>query len=139
MSEKGGSSLVQVVIALITVLGSLGVAYITTGYQFKKELQAAQSEVTYLKTQGQKIDAKQSEVEQRIAELTKLLNDAEAKNTQLQDQLVTKNNELEQKLAALHNEIEQSKQDITVAKNGAIGDINQARIKAMSTMVKPTQ
>jgi len=38
MSEKSSSGILQVAIALIGILGSLGVAFITTGYQFKEEL-----------------------------------------------------------------------------------------------------
>jgi hypothetical protein len=82
MSEKGSSGVIQIVIALITVLG---VAYITTGAKFQSELQSAKVDINKfskdldeMKKSAQGIDAKltsqQSAVEKRIAELqTQLL------------------------------------------------------------------
>jgi chromosome segregation ATPase len=48
MSDFGGSTVVQISIALIGLLASLGWAYITTGAEFKSQLTRNQSAVTAL-------------------------------------------------------------------------------------------
>ena len=87
MPEKGSSNSVQIIIAsfqiiiaLIGLAGAIGAAIITTGYQFKNELDHAKVDVDTLKSQGQNINAKQGEIDQNIAKLEKQLSDAEAKN-----------------------------------------------------------
>jgi septal ring factor EnvC (AmiA/AmiB activator) len=133
MSDKSTSGIVQVAIALIGVLGSLGVAYVTTGATFKKELQENVKGV-------EKLTSEQTQVDQRIAEMKKQVADAESKNLELQQQVsqaVSKNNELEQNMVALKSDIEASKQEVTKTKNEAIEGISNARIKALSTIAHP--
>jgi septal ring factor EnvC (AmiA/AmiB activator) len=136
MSEKGSSGIIQVAIALIGVLGSLGVAYITTGAKFQSELQAARVDINKfskdldeMKKSAQDIDAKltsqQGAVEKRIAELQTQLLAAENKNKEFQDQL-----------ASLRTAIETSKQEVNTTANNAIKEINAARIRRNS-LVQP--
>jgi septal ring factor EnvC (AmiA/AmiB activator) len=136
MSEKGSSGIIQVAIALIGVLGSLGVAYITTGAKFQSELQAARVDINKfsgdldeMKKSAQDIDAKltfqQGAVEKRIAELQTQLLAAENKNKEFQDQL-----------ASLRTAIETSKQEVNTTANNAIQEINAARIRRNS-LVQP--
>jgi predicted nucleic acid-binding Zn-ribbon protein len=139
MSEKSSSGIIQMAIALIGILGSLGVAYITTGYQFKEELHKAQVNVNDLQKQGQDIHAAQTDVSGQISNLKKLLSDADAKNSALQEQLVAKNGELQKRLETLTAEIEKSKTDINSSKTAAIGEINNARVKAITMLARPPQ
>jgi septal ring factor EnvC (AmiA/AmiB activator) len=137
MPEKSASSgIIQVAIALIGVLGSLGVAYITTGAKFKSEVDEArvkiteaQKDVGELKKSAQDIDAKltsqQGAVEKRIAELQTQLLAAESKNKEFQDQL-----------ASFRTSIESSKQEVNTTATKAIKEINMARIRG--TMERPT-
>ena len=125
--ERGLSGLVQIAIAAIGVIGSLGVAWITTGAKFESELKENQNSVVTLRkdvnqmsgTLNPMIDTlgrKQSEVDQKITELNGLLQATTDKNA-----------ELERNLAALQGQIETAKasnQALTAASAAANNQIN---------------
>ena len=144
MPEKGPSNLIQIfiasfqiIIALIGLAGAIGAAIITTGYQFRNELDHAKVDVDTLKTQGQNITAKQSEVDQNITKLGKLLDDAAAKNAQLENALTTKNKELQDSLNTLREEVEKSKNEINTTKVNAIQAIENVKRRGLDQVVPP--
>ena len=126
--EKGISGFVQIAIAVIGVLGSLGVAWITTGAKFESELKENQASVNTLRTDVNQISGtinpvidtlgkKQAEVDQKISELTGLLQTATEKNS-----------ELERNLASIQAKIDSaqtSTQALTNASQTAQQRINQ--------------
>jgi chromosome segregation ATPase len=97
MSEGNTSSgLVQVAIALIGVVGSLGVAWITTGTKFESELSRSQETIVSLRQQVDQLNStfkptiesltrQQDEANKKIGELSELLKATEGKNTELQN------------------------------------------------------
>lgn len=106
VAEKVGSGIVQIAIALIGVIGSLGVAYITTGAKFKSEVDDASLRIASLsKEVGEskniaqelqtKLSTQQGEVEKRIAELRQQLSSAESKNTEFQQKLDSLRNDID--------------------------------------------
>jgi peptidoglycan hydrolase CwlO-like protein len=125
--ERGLSGFVQIAIAAIGVIGSLGVAWITTGAKFESELKQNQESVVTLRkdvsqmsgTLNPMIDTlgrKQSEVDQKITELNGLLQATTDKNA-----------ELERNLAALQVQIDNAKasnQALTAASAAANNQIN---------------
>jgi chromosome segregation ATPase len=125
--EKGISGLVQIAIAAIGVIGSLGVAYITTGAKFESELKEIQNSVVTLRGDVNRMSGtlnpmietlgkKQSEVDQKITELNGLLQATTDKNA-----------ELERNLATLQAQIETAKasnQALTAASAAANSQIN---------------
>jgi chromosome segregation ATPase len=125
--EKGISGLVQIAIAAIGVIGSLGVAYITTGAKFESELKENQNSVVTLRGDVNRMSGtlnpmietlgkKQSEVDQKITELNGLLQATTDKNA-----------ELERNLATLQAQIETAKasnQALTAASAAANSQIN---------------
>jgi predicted nucleic acid-binding Zn-ribbon protein len=135
MSDRGSSGIVQVVIAFITVIGSLGVAYITTGKTFESEVNQAKLRIEELQKQSaaanalaeevrEKLLKQEGQVEQRMADLKSQLD--------LVDQ---KNGEFQQLLASLKEEVESSKQNVNNTATDAINRINAARTRAMTERV----
>lgn len=97
--EKSSSGLVQVAMTLITVAGSLGVAWITTGAKFESELNKSQETVNALRQQVEQFN---STIKPTIESLTKQQDEANKKITELSDLLKTaadKNAELQQNLS----------------------------------------
>lgn len=93
-AEKSSSGLLQVVIALIGVAGSLGVAWLTTGAKFESELNISKETVNSLRQQIDQfkptidsLGGKQDEADKKINELSKLLKEAAGKNDELQQNL----------------------------------------------------
>ena len=137
MSDRGSSGIVQVVIAFITVIGSLGVAYITTGKTFESEVNQAKLRIEELQKQAaaanalaadvkDKLLTQQGQVDQRMADLKSQLDLADQKNGEFQDLL-----------ASLQKEIESSKQNVTNTANDAIRQIRDARARAATERVNP--
>jgi peptidoglycan hydrolase CwlO-like protein len=128
--ERGLSGFVQIAIAAIGVIGSLGVAWITTGAKFESELKENQESVVTLRkdvnqmsgTLNPMIDTlgrKQSEVDQKMTELNGLLQATTDKNA-----------ELERNLAALQVQIDSAKannQELAAANETASKQINVLR------------
>lgn len=108
--EKSSSGLLQVVIALIGVAGSLGVAWITTGAKFESELNKSQETISSLRLQVDQLNStlkptvesltrRQEEANRKISELSELLKAAADKNAELQQNLA----ELKAQLAEAGN------------------------------------
>ena len=137
MSDRGSSGIVQVVIAFITVIGSLGVAYITTGKTFESEVNQAKLRIEELQKQAaaanalaeevrEKLLKQEGQVEQRMADLKSQLDLADKKN-----------GEFQQLLASLKEEVEASKQNVNNTATDAINRINAARTRVMTERPVP--
>jgi chromosome segregation ATPase len=120
--EKSSSGFVQVAMTLITVAGSLGVAWITTGAKFESELNKNQETVNSLRQQVEQLNStvkptieslakQQNEANKRISDLSELLKAAADKNAELQQNL----SEVKARLAEAGNKAQELKNANQVA------------------------
>lgn len=107
--EKSSSGLIQVVIALIGVVGSLGVAWITTGAKFESELKDNQASVSKLQNEIETIKGnltgKIEEANKQLAEMRDLLISAKKENESMLAHL----NELKAQIEAANKTVETAK------------------------------
>jgi chromosome segregation ATPase len=144
MSEKGSSGVIQVTIALIGVLGSLGVAYITTGAKFKSEVDEARVKITdaqrdvgELKSSAQDLKAKLTSQEAEETRLASQQGAFDERISKLQEQLSAaenKNKEFQDQLAELRTFIDSSKQEVNSTAKDAIKQITAAQIRRNSSL-----
>ncbi len=92
MSENSSSSMTQIVMTVITVLGSLGVAYLTTGAKFASELSSNQAAVQQLKTELQSV---KNDTGKQVADMKALLISATGQNKELQTQIAALKTQIE--------------------------------------------
>ena len=107
--EKGMSGGIQIAIAIIGLIGSLGVAWITTGNKFESELQQNQSSVKNLQTEIQSVkdqlSAKIEESNKQLAEMKDLLASARKEN----ESLLARINELKAQIESANKTVEEAK------------------------------
>jgi uncharacterized protein YoxC len=139
--DRGLSGFVQIAIAAIGVIGSLGVAWITTGAKFESELKENQKSVSTLRNDVSQISGtlnpmidtlakKQSEVDQKIIELNGLLQATTDKNAELERNLA----ELQTKI----NSAQASKQELTAASVTASKHLDDLRLLRANRVMTPT-
>jgi peptidoglycan hydrolase CwlO-like protein len=131
--EKGMSGGIQIAIAIIGLIGSLGVAWITTGNKFESELRENQSSVKSLQTEIQSVkdqlSAKIEESNKQLAEMKDLLASARKEN----ESLLARINELKTQIESANKTVEEAKavnQRLTVTTD-KIRAINPDLIKKM--------
>jgi uncharacterized coiled-coil DUF342 family protein len=131
--EKGMSGGIQIAIATIGLIGSLGVAWITTGNKFESELRENQSSVKSLQTEIQSVkdqlSAKIEESNKQLAEMKDLLASARKEN----ESLLARINELKTQIESANKTVEEAKavnQRLTVTTD-KIRAINPDLIKKM--------
>lgn len=141
MAENGTSGRVQIAIAIIGVLGSLGVAYLTTGVKFKSDVDDASLKIASLSKEVQEskglaqelqtaLTSQRGDLDKRIAGLQQQLSDAESKNADFQA-----------KLDSLRNDIDSSKQkvaEVNTAADNAVKRIDAARLRSLTVRPEPT-
>jgi hypothetical protein len=67
--ERRGSGSVQIIVALISVLGALGVAWITTQARFSAELESRAPEIAQLKAQLDATEKRLQTTDERLQRL----------------------------------------------------------------------
>ena len=135
MSDRGSSGIVQVVIAFITVIGSLGVAYITTGKTFESEVNQAKLRIEELQKQAAAANALAEEVREKLLKQEGQVDQRMADLKSQLDLVDQKNGEFQRLLASLKEEVESSKQNVNNTATDAINRINAARSRAMTERV----